>query len=136
MVATGALGTGINIKGLQWIVHVDRPYGLTSFMQQSGRGGRNGEISESVIITRIQHSQGYKRRGIMSEYSVEQVDEDAMTEYIQARRCRREVLSWYFDKGVVAEGERVDCYSTDSVLCDWCRCTVCQHGSTPRSQPS
>jgi superfamily II DNA helicase RecQ len=121
IVATGALGTGINIEGIVWVVHVDRPYGLTSFVQQSGRGGRNGEVSESVVVTRIQHSQGYKRRALLSEYSVEQVDEDAMTGFIQAQRCRREVLSCHFDSGAVGDGEAVDCYSTGSVMCDWCQ---------------
>ncbi|KAK6591771.1 hypothetical protein H4I95_12059, partial [Botrytis cinerea] len=82
--ATGALGTGINIEGIIYVVHVGRPYGLTSFVQQSGRGGRNGEVSESIIITRVEHSRGRRRREIMSEYSVEQIDEDAMTEFIQA----------------------------------------------------
>ena len=97
IVATGALGTGINIEGIVRIIHVGRPYGLTSFVQQSGRGGRNGEVSESVIITRVESSSGWKRREIMSEYSVEQVDEDAMTEFIQGQGCRRVVLGRHMD---------------------------------------
>jgi len=117
IVATGALGTGINIEGIVYIVHVDRPYGLTSFVQQSGRGGRNGEVSDSVIIARVVNSHGQKRSGIMSEYSVEQIDEDAMTEFIQARTCRRQVLSRYFDQGI----DRTDCHSTDSIFCDQCK---------------
>ncbi|OBT97655.1 hypothetical protein VE01_04421, partial [Pseudogymnoascus verrucosus] len=43
IVATGALGTGINIKGIVRIIHIGRPYRLTSFVQQSGRRGQNGE---------------------------------------------------------------------------------------------
>jgi superfamily II DNA helicase RecQ len=50
IVATGALGTGIDIAGVVYIVHLGRPYGLTSFMQQAGRGGRAGEISDSIVI--------------------------------------------------------------------------------------
>lgn len=115
IVATGALGTGINIPGIIYVVHIDRPYGLTSFAQQSGRGGREGEVSESIIITQVQ-SVGVKSQGLMSEYSVEQVDEDAMTEYMQSRECRRVVLGRYFD-GVV---EGVSCVETESVLCDLC----------------
>jgi superfamily II DNA helicase RecQ len=125
IVATGALGTGINIEGIVYVVHVDRPYGLTSFAQQSGRGGRNGEISESIIITRVANSHAHKRSGIMSEYSVEQVDEDAMTEYIQARTCRRVVLGRYFDRADNNDNGSgsgsMDCHSTDSVFCDWCK---------------
>ena len=50
IVATGALGTGVNISGIVYVIHVDRPYGITSFVQQSGRGGRNGEVSDSVVF--------------------------------------------------------------------------------------
>jgi superfamily II DNA helicase RecQ len=33
IVATGTLGTGINIEGIIYIVHIDRLYRLTSFIQ-------------------------------------------------------------------------------------------------------
>jgi superfamily II DNA helicase RecQ len=50
IVATGALGTGINIPGIVYIIYLGRPYGLTSFMQQAGRERRAGEISDSIMI--------------------------------------------------------------------------------------
>jgi superfamily II DNA helicase RecQ len=93
IVATGALGTGINIEGIVYIVHVDRLYGLTSFVQQSGRRGRNREVSDSIVIAQVQNSSRRRRSGILSKYLVEQIDEDAITEFIQARTCRRVVLS-------------------------------------------
>src|SRR5438045_529012 len=116
-VASGALGTGINIEGIMHVVHVDRPYGLTSFVQQSGRGGRNGEVSESIIVVQMHRTSGWRRKEILSAYSVEAVDEEAMTAYIQARTCRRKVLSQYMD----AEIGPTDCHRTDSVFCDWCK---------------
>lgn len=117
IVATGALGTGINIEGIMYVVHVGRPYGLTSFVQQSGRGGRNGEVSESVIITRVKSSSGWRRSGIMSEYSVERTDEEAMTEFIQSQGCRRQVLGRHMDSEVGGSS----CGETDSVFCDRCQ---------------
>jgi superfamily II DNA helicase RecQ len=117
IVATGALGTGINIEGIVYVVHVGRPYGLTSFVQQSGRGGRNGEVSESIIITRVENSSGRRRSEIMSEYSVEQIDEDAMTEFIQGNGCRRQVLGRHMD----GDRDGGSCSQTDSVFCDRCR---------------
>lgn len=117
IVATGALGTGINIEGIVYVVHVGRPYGLTSFVQQSGRGGRNGEVSESIIITRVENSHGRRRSEIMSEYSVEQIDEDAMTEFIQGQGCRRQVLGRHMD----GDQDGSSCSQTDSVFCDRCR---------------
>ncbi|KAH8800934.1 P-loop containing nucleoside triphosphate hydrolase protein [Xylogone sp. PMI_703] len=115
IVATGALGTGINIEGIRYVIHIDRPYGLTSFVQQSGRGGRSGEVSESIIVVNVKHTRPFKGEEEITAYSVEEVDEQAMTEYIQSRPCRRIVLGRYMD-GVV----RVDCGRVDGVLCDVC----------------
>jgi hypothetical protein len=56
----------------------------------------------------------------MSDYLVEQVDEDAMTDFILAATCRRVVLSRSFDKDHSA-GKVVDCIGTDSVFCDCCK---------------
>jgi hypothetical protein len=53
----------------------------------------------------------------MSEYSVEQVDEDAMTEFIQSKRCRRVVLGRHMD----GESDQSSCSQTDSVFCDRCK---------------
>ena len=94
IVATRALGTGINIEGIIYVIHVERPYGLTSFAQQSRRGGRNGEVSESIIIARVQGggvgggSRGAKGQELLSAYSVEAVDEEGMTAFMQAKTCR------------------------------------------------
>ena len=128
IVATGALGTGINIEGIVYVIHIDWPYGLTSFVQQSGRGGRNGEVSDSIIIARVQHSSKHKRKEVTSEYSVESVDEEAMVAFMQTKTCRRRVLSHYMDR----EDGEVDCKSTDSVFCDHCkvynRCRIGRKG--------
>jgi hypothetical protein len=115
IVATGALGTGINIEGIRYVIHIDRPYGLTSFVQQSGRGGRNEEVSESIIVVGIKHTGPFKKDEEISAYSVEDIDERAMTEYIQSRECRRIVLGAYLD-GIA----QVSCHSIDGVLCDVC----------------
>ncbi|KAH9203254.1 hypothetical protein DL95DRAFT_321778, partial [Leptodontidium sp. 2 PMI_412] len=60
IVATGALDTGINIEGIVYIVHIDRSYGLTSFAQQSGRGGRSGEVSDSIVVVRAKTTSGWR----------------------------------------------------------------------------
>src|SRR5436853_7925796 len=125
MVATGALGTGINIEGIAYVIHVDRPYGLTSFVQQSGRGGRNGEVSESIIIVGMHGMRSRTER--LSAYSVEAIDEEAMTAFIQARTCRWKVLSKYLD----GSGSGSDCISTYSIYSDRCKTT---NGRRPEQQ--
>ena len=89
IVATSALGIGVNIEGIIYVIHVDWPYGLTSFVQQSGRGGRNGEVSDSVVIARVQYSSKHKRKEVTSDYSVESADEEGMVAFMQSKTCRR-----------------------------------------------
>ena len=48
--ATGALGTGVDFPGVVYIIHLGVPYGLIDFAQESGRGGRNGEAVDSIIL--------------------------------------------------------------------------------------
>ena len=114
--ATGALRTGVNISGIVYVIHVDRPYGMTSFVQQSRRGGRNGEVSDSVVFVGVQTTRGWRRSEVVSAYTVEQVDEDALTEYLQAQCCRRKVIAGYIDE----LRSEVDCSSIDGILCDYC----------------
>jgi len=125
MVATGALGTGIDIPGIVYIVHLGRPYGLTSFMQQAGRGGRAGEISDSIVILPSSSNQGrgssarFPAPGqeLVNTYSVEAQDEAALTEYLESRSCRRAVLARHFDGHLTG----ANCLATDSILCDQCQ---------------
>jgi superfamily II DNA helicase RecQ len=56
IVATGVLETGINIEGIVYIVYVNQLYRLTSFIQQSGQRGQNGEVSDSIIIAQVQNN--------------------------------------------------------------------------------
>ena len=131
IVATGALGTGIDILGVVYIIHLGRPYGLTSFMQQAGRGGRAGEISDSIVILPSSSSGSGRgkfeapRQELTNIYSVEAQDEAALTEYLESRRCRRAVLAKHLD----GQSEESSCIATDSILCDRCQESIQQEGS-------
>jgi hypothetical protein len=137
IVATGALGTGIDIPGVIYIIHLGRPYGLTSFMQQAGRGGRAGEISESLVILPSSGSgSGHgkfaaPRQELVNTYSVEAQDESTLTEYLESHGCRRVVLAKHFDGALTGS----DCITTDSILCDRCADLVAL-GSGSRSPES
>jgi hypothetical protein len=50
------------------------------------------------VVTRVQNTQGRRRPEILSEYSTEQVDEDAMTEFLQSTGCRRQANHIHNDK--------------------------------------
>ena len=88
IVATGVLGTGINIKDIIFVIHINRLYGLTSFAQQSGREERGRKVSDSIIIIRVKITSGHYRKEVLSEYYIEQVNEEVMTEFLQVKECR------------------------------------------------
>ena len=51
IVVTTGLRTGVDIPGIVAVVHMEQPYGLVDFVQQTGRGGRQaGEVVESVVV--------------------------------------------------------------------------------------
>ena len=49
--STVAFGMGVDVKGLHNVVHLGIPSDIESFVQESGRAGRDGEQSSSVLVT-------------------------------------------------------------------------------------
>jgi superfamily II DNA helicase RecQ len=50
VVATSAPGTRVDIAGVVYILHVGMPWSMSDFAQESGRGGREGETVDAVIL--------------------------------------------------------------------------------------
>jgi ATP-dependent DNA helicase RecQ len=48
--ATVALGMGVNLKGVNTIIHYGAPQSIDDYFQESGRGGRSGECARSVVF--------------------------------------------------------------------------------------
>jgi hypothetical protein len=52
MFATTALGAGVDIMGIEDVVHLECPYGLLGYAQESGRGGLGDDgCAERVLIS-------------------------------------------------------------------------------------
>lgn len=109
IVATSALGTGVDFPGIVFILHMDLPYGMIDYAQESGRAGRAGEEVDSIIIVEQGKVESMRQAG-----RIRGLDEEIMAEFVTTRECRRQVMSRYLD------GKIVECGAGDMAQCDRC----------------
>jgi superfamily II DNA helicase RecQ len=108
IVATSALSTGVDIAGVVYILHVGMPWSMTDFAQESGRGGREGETVDAVIL--VAHGEVERR---LQEKS-DDMDVQAMGAFITDNGCRRALMSGYLDGRGVIYGD------IEAASCDRC----------------
>ena len=123
LVATSALGLGIDYGQVRFVIHQGQSRSLMDFSQESGRAGRDGKEARSVIFTS-------KELREKCEW-IEQKERDwaghltggftAMKEWVAGRtvggvrECRRVGLGSYMD------GQGTNCLSLgECVWCDIC----------------
>jgi len=110
--ATGSLGAGVDIMNIRTILHLGIPYGMIEFDQEVGRGGRSGELVESLVL--LSEEEMTKVRSARVE--VLSRDDSAIYEYLRTEECRRSGMSRYLN-GEEYDG---DCESLLGELCDNC----------------
>jgi len=108
VVATSLLGCGIDIEGVGSVVHYLTPWSVLDYAQESGRGGRGGRPSTSMIFA----SQDEREPEEESAYG-----KATMRRMVLERsQCRRTTLSAFLDKG------QTTCATLPQAeLCDVCR---------------
>tara|TARA_B100000787_G_scaffold7955_1_gene5948 strand:- start:10197 stop:12083 length:1887 start_codon:yes stop_codon:yes gene_type:complete len=75
IVATNAFGMGIDKPNVKIVVHLDLPSSLENYVQEAGRGGRNGEKSFAVILQNENDIITYKRKTIDNIPTVKEIKE-------------------------------------------------------------
>lgn len=108
--ATNALGLGIDRSSIRVVIHMECPFRLRDFAQESGRAGRDGQASESIILLPCK-----RQRGRKVQVGLQHV-EDEMKRFINEKTCRRKVLNEIMD----GEQQRERCYE-DEEPCDQCQ---------------
>jgi len=117
LVGTSGLGAGLDYPFVRLVVHVDEPDGLMEFVQESGRGGRDGVATESIVVLR----QGWRPQ------PADRTDGNtaALYEYLDSVGCRRITLDEYMDglSGAQSCGPREE------------RCDRCESGFSHQPEP-
>ena len=61
IVATTAFGMGVDKKDIKTVIHLDPPQTAESFIQEAGRGGRDGSIAKSILVWSPEDTKKYKK---------------------------------------------------------------------------
>jgi superfamily II DNA/RNA helicase len=113
IVATSALGMGVDMPDIRCIIHIDWPFSVLDYAQESGRAGRDGLLSEAIMMVQDGNQRAAKDKQ-------DEADQALVRSYVGesgAARCRRVVLDGYLDR---RETERAGCEEGEE-KCDSCR---------------
>ncbi|MFS0954923.1 DNA helicase RecQ [Enterococcus durans] len=111
LVATNAFGMGINKSNIRFVIHYQIPGSLEAYYQEAGRAGRDGLLSDAILLFAPQDIQIQKFFIQQSQREDSQKQKEyeklkAMTEYVYIEDCLQKYILAYF-------GE-------DSVPCERC----------------
>jgi ATP-dependent DNA helicase RecQ len=128
VIATVAFGLGINKPNVRYVIHFEPPRTLESYYQEIGRAGRDGLPAEALFLVDDKDVSRIKKR--ISEgdnaqrVNVEMQRFAAMSAFVDAQTCRRQVVLNYF-----AEYTQQGCGN-----CDICLDPPSQFDATEASQ--
>jgi hypothetical protein len=115
IVATSALGSGVDVAGIRAVIHLGRPPTIVDFAQEAGRGGRQGErVQSTVVLSRSEFN--WLRGSTANQWDP---NREAMRRYVVTAGCRRLALSGALDVQARScdelQAERCDNCSTRAV---------------------
>ena len=104
LVATCAYGMGIDKPDIRTVIHRNTPQSVEAYLQEAGRGGRDGDISEAILLFdaagKKQKNNFYREKDDNFSRMVQMLD------YAENNSvCRRQkLLSYFTDETPVCSG--------------------------------
>ncbi|HWR11420.1 MAG TPA: RecQ family ATP-dependent DNA helicase [Rectinemataceae bacterium] len=93
LTATCAYGMGVDKRNIRTVIHYSEPPSVEAYIQESGRGGRDGQTAEAILIHAVNSRRRREEGAVKSESErLRQERREAFLEYARSRGCRREFL--------------------------------------------
>ena len=83
--ATCSYGMGVDKKDIKTVVHLEASATAEAYIQEAGRGGRDGSVAKAILLWSLQDSMDYSVFKAGSR-------EAALRDFAETTSCRRQVL--------------------------------------------